>query len=133
MELVSKGQLDDVERDLQLWAHGFAEEFIRPTAAANDQQRNQPFDVLKSAFDVGLLTLGIPAEYGGGGAGSALAQALVAEELCWGCIGVYSYLSGTNMFIAAVLECGNDDQRRRWLTQLCTDGPRTAAFACTES
>ncbi|MGZ4724843.1 MAG: acyl-CoA dehydrogenase family protein [Ilumatobacteraceae bacterium] len=132
MELVSKGQLNDVERELQLWAHGFAEAVIRPTAAANDQQRNQPLDVLKSAFDAGLLTLGIPTEYGGGGAGSALAQALVAEELCWGCIGVYSYLSGTNMFIAAVLECGNDDQRRRWLAPLCTDGPRTAAFACTE-
>ena len=129
---MSKCQLDDVERELQLWAHGFAEEVIRPSAALNDQQRKQPLDVLQSAFDVGLLTLGIPAEYGGGGAGSALGQALVAEELCWGCIGVYSYLSGTNMFIAALLDCGTHDQCRRWLAPLCTEGPRTAAFACTE-
>ena len=117
---------------LQTWAHGFAEDVIRPSAARNDQERRQPLDVLQSAFDVGLLTLGIPAEYGGGGAGSAVSQAIVAEELSWGCIGVYSYFSGTNMFIAAVLECGNEDQRRRWLTPLCTGGPQTAGFACTE-
>ena len=132
MQLVSRCELDDDQSQLQQWAHGFAEDVIRPTAATNDQQRRQPLDVLRSAFEVGLLTLGIPVEYGGGGGGSALAQAIVAEELCWGCMGVYSYLSGTNMFIAAVLECGKADQRQKWLAPLCSDGPRTAAFACTE-
>src|SRR5450432_181526 len=118
--------------ELQAWAHGFAEAVVRPTAADNDQQRRPPVDVLQSAYDIGLMTLAIPTEFGGGGAASALTQAIVAEELSWGCIGVYSYFSGTNMFIAAVMECGTDDQRRRWLEPLCTDGPRTAAFACTE-
>jgi alkylation response protein AidB-like acyl-CoA dehydrogenase len=132
VQLVSRCELDDDLVELQAWAHGFAEDVIRPTAGGNDQDRRQPLDVLRSAYEVGLLTLAIPAEYGGGGAGSALTQAIVAEELSWGCIGVYSYFSGTNMFVAAVLECGNDDQRRRWLEPLCTDGPRTAAFACTE-
>jgi alkylation response protein AidB-like acyl-CoA dehydrogenase len=132
VQLVSRCELDDDESELQQWAHGFAEDVIRPTAASNDQQRLQPFDVLRSAFEVGLLTLGIPAEYSGGGSGSAVARAIVAEELSWGCIGVYSYLSGTNMFVAALLECGNDDQRSRWLAPLCVDGPRTAGFACTE-
>ncbi len=132
MELVSTSDLDDDGRELQHWAHGFAEDVIRPTSALNDQQRLQPLDVLRSAFDAGLLTLPIPAKYGGGGAGSALTQAIIAEELSWGCIGVYSYLSGTNMFIAALLEIGSDDQLQRWLSPLCTDGPHTAAFACTE-
>ena len=36
------------------------------------------------------------------------------------------------MFIAALSECGTDDQRRRWLAPLCVDGPHTAGFACTE-
>lgn len=132
MQLVSRCELGEDELVLQSWAHGFAEDVIRPTAARNDQERRQPLDVLQSAFDVGLLTLTIPAEYGGGGGGSAVTQAIVAEELSWGCIGVYSYFSGTNMFIAALLECGNEDQCRRWLTPLCTDGPQTAGFACTE-
>jgi alkylation response protein AidB-like acyl-CoA dehydrogenase len=132
VQLVSNSQLGDNDREVQRWAHGFAADVIRPTAGRNDQERRQPLDVLGSAFDVGLLTLAIPLEHGGGGAESALTQAIVAEELSWGCIGVYSYLSGTNMFVAALKECGTKDQQRRWLTPLCTDGPRTAAFACTE-
>ena len=132
MQLVSTGELDGDELELQQWAHGFARDMIRPSASHNDQERLQPLDVLQSAFDVGLLTLAVPAEYGGGGAGSALTQAIVAEELSWGCIGVYSYFSGTNMFIAALLECGSADQCQRWLGRLCADGPHTAGFACTE-
>ena len=132
MQLVSRCELDDDALELQEWVHGFAQAAIRPSAASNDQARLQPLDVLASADEVGLLTLAIPAEYGGAGAGSALTRAIVAEELSWGCIGVYSYFSGTNMFIAAVLECGDDDQRRRWLAPLCADGPHTAGFACTE-
>lgn len=132
MQLVSDRELGDDERDVQRWARGFAAGVIRPTAARNDQERRQPLEVLQMAFEVGLLTLAIPAECGGGGAKSALTQAIVAEELSWGCIGVYSYFSGTNMFVAALMECGTKEQQRRWLTPLCADGPRTAAFACTE-
>jgi alkylation response protein AidB-like acyl-CoA dehydrogenase len=132
MQLVSKCELDDDHVEVQQWAHGFAVDAIRPSAARNDQERLQPLDVLKAAFEIGLLTLAIPAEYGGGGAASALTQAIVAEELSWGCIGVYSYFSGTNMFVAAVQGSGTEDQRRRWLAPLCTDGPHTAGFACTE-
>src|SRR3954454_14769717 len=132
MQLVSDAELSADDAAVQAWAHGFAEETIRPTAAANDQDRRQPLDILKSAFEAGLLTLAIPAEFGGGGVSSALTQAIVAEELCWGCIGVYSYFSGTNMFVAALRECGTDDQQRRRLAPLCDGGPHTAAFACTE-
>lgn len=132
VQLVSSADLDDELLELQRWVHGFAEDVIRPSSSANDQARRQPIEVLQAAADIGLLTLGIPAELGGGGLGSALAQAVVAEELAWGCIGFYSYLSGTNMFVAALLECGTDEQRARWLAPLCDNGPRTAAFACTE-
>jgi acyl-CoA dehydrogenase len=119
-------------QEIRSWAHGFAADVIRPTAAQNDQQRRQPIAELQALYDAGFLTLPIPAKFGGGGAASALVQAIVAEELCWGCIGVYSYLSGTNMFIAALTEIGSDDQQQRWLAALCEAGPRTAAFACTE-
>ncbi|HEY5423632.1 MAG TPA: acyl-CoA dehydrogenase family protein [Ilumatobacteraceae bacterium] len=132
MQLVAAADLNDDQRTVQEWAHEFAEEVIRPTAAANDQERRQPLDVLKAASEVGLLTLAIPIEFGGGGVASALTQAIVAEELCWGCIGVYSYFSGTNMFIAALGECGSHAQQQRWLAPLCDGGPHTAAFACTE-
>jgi acyl-CoA dehydrogenase len=132
LQLVSRTEAGDDHLDVQAWAHGFARDVIRPTAATNDQQRRQPFDVLASAYEAGLLTLAIPSQYGGGGADSAVTHAIVAEELAWGCIGVYSYFSGTNMFVAAMLECADDGQQLRWLQPLCEGGPHTASFACTE-
>src|SRR3954469_14050079 len=132
MQLVSHAELSPDDAAVQAWAHGFAEETIRPTAAANDQDRRQPLDILKSAFEVGLLTLAIPAEFGGRGVSSALTQAIVAEELCWGCIGVYSYFSGTNMFVAALRECGTDDHQRRGLARRRDGGASGGACACTE-
>ena len=39
MHLVSPGDLSDDDVAVQAWAHGFAEDTIRPTAAANDQDR----------------------------------------------------------------------------------------------
>ena len=65
MQLVSRYDLADDLVEVQQWAHGFAVDAIRPGAARNDQERLQPLDVLKSAFEVGLLTLAIPSEYGG--------------------------------------------------------------------
>jgi acyl-CoA dehydrogenase len=124
--------LPDDLHEVRDWAHTFAADVIRPTAAQNDHERRPPLAELAALHEAGFLTLPIPSELGGGGASSALVQAIVAEELCWGCIGVYSYLSGTNMFIAALMEIGTADQQRRWLAPLCADGPRPAAFACTE-
>ena len=70
VQLVAAADLSDDQRTVQEWAHEFAEEVIRPTAAANDQERRQPLDVLKAAAEVGLLTLAIPDEFGGGGVAS---------------------------------------------------------------
>ena len=81
VQLVSRYDLADHLVEIQQWAHGFAIDAIRPSAARYDQERLQPLDVLKSAFEIGLLTLAIPSEYGGGGASSAMTQAIVAEEL----------------------------------------------------
>jgi len=80
MQLVSKCQLEGDQFEVQEWAHGFARDVIRPAAARNDRERLQPLDVPRSAFDVGLLTLAIPSEYGGGGSAFALTQAIVTEE-----------------------------------------------------
>ena len=76
MQLVSRCDLADELAEVQEWAHGFAVDVIRPSAARNDQERLQPLDVLKSAFEIGLLTLAIPAEYGGGGASSAKTRSM---------------------------------------------------------
>ncbi|HVC99957.1 MAG TPA: acyl-CoA dehydrogenase family protein [Candidatus Dormibacteraeota bacterium] len=113
-------------------ARRLAREVIRPSSAEYDRSRAVPKDVLERLHQTGLTTLAIPESLGGGGVTGALESALVAEELAWGCAGIYSYLSGTNMYVATVADSGTEDQKARWLRPLCAEKFAAAAFACTE-
>jgi acyl-CoA dehydrogenase len=113
-------------------AHDFARKVIRPVAAESDRKSSAPMEALEKMHQSGLSNFAIPAPYGGGGAEGALESAVVAEELAWGCAGIYSYLSATNMFVAAVADSGSEDQKGRWLRPLCAEHFAAAAFACTE-
>jgi len=124
--------LSDDERQVREWARGFAAGHVRPAAAALDRDRAVPHDVLAEAHRAGLTTFAVPAEFGGGGVTSALSTALIAEEMAWGCVGVYSYIEGLNMFVSALREAGTGDQQEQWLTKLCGPAPQFASFACTE-
>jgi alkylation response protein AidB-like acyl-CoA dehydrogenase len=124
--------LSPEQLSLRELARDFAREVIRPIAAESDRKCSAPMDVLEKMHQAGLSNFAIPASYGGGGADGALQSALVAEELAWGCAGIYSYLSGTNMFVAALADSGTEDQKARWLRALCAENFAAAAFACTE-
>ncbi len=124
--------LSEDERQVREWARGFAAEYVRPAAAALDRDRAVPHDVLAAAHRAGLTTFAVPEEFGGGGVRSALATALIAEEMSWGCVGVYSYIEGLNMFVSALCEAGTAQQQEQWLTRLCGPSPQFASFACTE-
>src|SRR5947207_7982608 len=47
--------LTEEQRELQKWAHDFAEKEIRPVAPHYDETEEFPWDVLKKAAEVGLL------------------------------------------------------------------------------
>ncbi len=130
---VSSASLTDAQLAIREWARGFARDTVRPVAAEFDRERAMPEQILQDAHNVGLTTYAIPEEFGGGGNRSIVDATLIAEEMAWGCVGVYSYLEGTNMFIAAVLEAGTGAQKEKWLTPLCGPKLTLAAFACTEA
>jgi alkylation response protein AidB-like acyl-CoA dehydrogenase len=52
--------------------------------------------------------------------------------MSWGCVGIYSYIEGLNMFVSAVREAGTAEQQEQWLSKLCGPAPQFASFACTE-
>ncbi len=131
-ERVTKALLTDDEQAIRAWAHTFAHDYVRPEAPHYDQQRRVPTPVLEAAHAAGMISRAIPEQYGGGGMDSALAGALIGEEMAWGCVGIHSYLEATNMFISAVLEAGTDEQKKLWLTRLCDNRPVFGSFACTE-
>ena len=55
-----------------------------------------PWAVVKKAFDVGLMNLGLPQQYGGPGL-SILESCLIQEELSYGCSGIQQAISGSGL------------------------------------
>jgi len=79
--------LTEEQQILQATAHKFAENEIRPVAAQYDVSGEFPWEVMQKAFEAGLINAEIPEQYGGPGL-SLLDQAILSEEIGWGCAGM---------------------------------------------
>ncbi len=123
-------QLNDEQRAIRDLAREFSQKEIAPVAAEYDRSADFPWPVARKAFDVGLMNLSVPHEYGGGGLG-LLDQCLVWEELAAGCAGITSALTITALSAAPLLVGGTEDQKRRWLEPL-TSEPAVASYGMSE-
>ena len=126
-------ELTPEQRELKEWAHTFAEKEIRPQAAYYDEQEEMPWDVLKKAAKVGLLSYTIPEEYGGNGVPDLISNLVVGEELFWGCAGIATAIGGIGLASIPILEMGNEEQKKKWLPLFCDpDQVRLGAMCLTE-
>jgi len=112
-------RLSDEQLALQEAARRFAQQEIKPIAAAHDQSSEMPMGVMRKAWELGLSCTTIPAEYGGVGL-CALDAALVVEELAWGCSGVTTSLMANDLGLTPVLVAGSEEQKREWLGRIAT-------------
>ncbi|MCX4530869.1 acyl-CoA dehydrogenase family protein [Streptomyces sp. NBC_00841] len=97
----------------------FAQEHLAPGAAAWDQDKHFPVDVLRKAAGLGLGGVYVAEDWGG----SALTRSdgvLVFEALAVGCPSIAGYLSIHNMVAWIIDRFGDNTQRARWLPGLCT-------------
>ncbi len=125
-------ELSDEQKAAVDMAHDFALNELRPIAAEWDVKGEFPRDlILKKACAAGLTSAGIPEEYGGGGLDS-LTSAMVMEELFWGCAGLATSIGANNLASAPILIAGTEEQKQKWLPQLCTGEGKLAGFALTE-
>jgi len=122
--------LTDEQLALQEMAKEFAEKEMKPNAAKYDKGDVFPEDVMKKAFEAGLLTGTIPQEYGGGGL-SDLDILVVSEELAAGCAGLYCIMMVNALAYTPLLLFGTDAQKKRFLIPQ-TERMSFAAFALTE-
>lgn len=111
--------------ELQELTRQFAQNEMRPVAAEFDEKNEFPMEVMKKAFEIGFLTSGIPVEYGGVGF-SNLVNAIVCEELAWGCAGMYTSMMANTLATAPIVLFGSDDQKKEFLTPLTKE----VSFAC---
>ena len=129
-------ELTETQKMYQDTARNFARDHIRPVAEHHDHTGEFPWEVLRKAHELGLLSSMIPEEYGGTGLG-CLEACMVAEEMAWGCTGIGTAMEANQLAISPVILHGTEAQKHKYLGMLAgpvgPDGnPHMAAYAVTE-
>src|SRR6516164_9386305 len=106
--------LSETQLALQETARRFARDVIRPKAAHYDEVAELPKEILGAGYELGLMNMTIPPELGGAGL-SHFDQALVAEELAWGCAGVATSMIANDLALIPILLAGSEDQKRKFV------------------
>ncbi|MCW3063826.1 MAG: acyl-CoA dehydrogenase domain protein [Solirubrobacterales bacterium] len=122
--------LTDEQKAMREMAHDFATKEIRPVAWELDKDGTFPEEVIKKAWEVGLMNTHIPEEYGGPGL-NYLEGCLIEEELSWGCSGVQTSLGCNGLASAPVALAASDELKKEYLGRL-TEAPLLASFCLTE-
>ena len=122
--------LSDDEKALQDTARKFAREVMRPKAAHCDETSSFPNEIIRQASDLGLMNLTIPAEFGGMEL-PHVAQALITEELAWGCSGMCTSMIANDLALLPIEIGGSKEQKERFLRPFTT-GFKLTSFALTE-
>jgi acyl-CoA dehydrogenase len=114
-------------RDL---ARKFARSEMTPHAAECDRTARFPEEIYRKAYELGLMNLNVPTDYGGSGLG-ALEQCLIVEELAYGCGGMTTSIIANCLALEPILLGGTDEQKARYLQPFCSKY-QLASFALTE-
>jgi acyl-CoA dehydrogenase len=122
--------LTEEQRALREMAHDFAAKEIRTVAWEYDKDGTWPEDVLKKAWELGIMNAHLPEEYGGPGL-SNLDGCLVEEELGWGCSGIGTSITCNGLATTPILLGASDEIKRRYLGMLA-EAPIFASFCLTE-
>ncbi len=109
----------------------FAEGELRPRVEAMDDEGKLDPALLKQCFDLGLMSIETPEEYGGAG-GSFFTAILAVEELSRvdASVGVLVDVQNT-LVNNALIRWGNTEQKKKYLPQLATG--RVGAYALSEA
>ncbi|MGA9840226.1 MAG: acyl-CoA dehydrogenase family protein [Thermoplasmata archaeon] len=114
-------------RDL---ARKFARTEMAPQAAECDRTGRFPEEIYRKAFDLGLMNLNVPAEYGGSGLGVS-EQCLIVEELAHACGGMTTSVIANCLALEPILLAGTPEQKDRFLKPFCAEY-HLASFCLTE-
>jgi alkylation response protein AidB-like acyl-CoA dehydrogenase len=124
--------LNEEQRDLRDWVHGFAEEVVRPAAAEWDEREETPWPVIQEAAKIGLYGFEFLANTWADPTGLSLP--IASEELFWGDAGIGLSIFGTSLAVAGIYGSGTPEQLLEWVPQCfgTPDEPAVAAFCTSE-
>jgi short-chain 2-methylacyl-CoA dehydrogenase len=124
-------QLSEEETMFQASVRRFAAERLAPHVRAMDDAGVFRKELLTELFELGLMAIDVPEEYGGQG-GSFFQAILAIEELARVDPSASVIVDVQNtLFNNALLRWGTDDQRGRWLPRAAKDA--VASYALSEA
>src|SRR6266487_6337435 len=101
-------ELNDDQRDVRDWVHGFADGVVRPAAAEWDEREEFPWPIVAEAAKIGLYGFEALAQFYLDPTG--LTMPIVNEELFWGDAGIGMAIMGTSLAVAAIFGQGTGEQ-----------------------
>ncbi len=109
----------------------FAETDIKPHVQEMDEAAHFKPEILKTAFELGLMGIEVPEDYGGSG-GTFFMACLAIEELARVDPSIAVCVDVNNTLVANVfLNYGTEEQKKKYLPRLCTD--TVGAYALSEA
>ncbi len=125
-------ELNQDQKDIREWVHGFAENVVRPAASEWDEREETPWPVIQEAAKIGLYGFEGLAQFWADETGLTLP--IVNEELFWGDAGIGMSIFGTSLAVAAIFGQGTPEQLGEWIPQCfgSVDEPKVAAFCASE-
>ncbi|MBK6606620.1 MAG: acyl-CoA dehydrogenase family protein [Leptospiraceae bacterium] len=122
--------MTDEQKALRDLARDFAKNEMAPKAEHHDTTGEYPMEILKKAWQAGLMNLHIPAKFNGAEMGE-LDDVIMGEELYSGCSGMATAILANNLALAPVLIGASDELLKKFVEPL-THEFRLCAYAVTE-
>jgi alkylation response protein AidB-like acyl-CoA dehydrogenase len=111
----------------------FAEEILRPAARDADDAATYPPDLIAKAAELGITAINIPEDFDGIAAHrSAVTNALVAEALAYGDMGLALPILAPGGVASALTHWGSADQQATYLAEFAGDNVPQACVAIAE-
>jgi alkylation response protein AidB-like acyl-CoA dehydrogenase len=109
----------------------FATEQIGPLVRGMDESQQMDSGLIRKLFELGLMGIEVPEEYGGAG-GTFFNAILAVEEISAvdPSVGVMVDVQNT-LCVNALVRWANDDQKKKYLTRLATD--TVGSYALSEA
>ncbi|WP_086827157.1 acyl-CoA dehydrogenase family protein [Streptomyces sp. NRRL B-24572] len=125
-------ELNEDQKQVRDWLHGFAADVMRPAAAEWDEREETPWPIIQEAAKIGIYSLDFYAQQFFDPTGLGIPMAM--EELFWGDAGIALSIVGTGLAAVGVLANGTEEQIGTWVPQMYGDANdvKVAAFCSSE-
>jgi acyl-CoA dehydrogenase len=123
-------ELTPEQIDLQKKARDFALKEILPLAWYYDENDETPLDVIRKAYDAGLINGDIPKAYGGQGLG-LVDNVVLTEEFAAACPGLATSLFDNSLGMEPLRLSKNEDLKKKYFSKILNDF-KLICFATSE-